>query len=103
MDQESTQEAKETVEEMGEDPDSQVLQQMAKYSQLKDLLYAHHITGTNNFFYIVKLHFCVKCKRLTFWFCADVIRWLQPREDSPRQRSLYFFGNCLQRRVLRNI
>lgn len=53
MDQESTQEAKETVEEMGEDPDSQILQQMAKYSQLKDLLYAHTITGTNKIFFIL--------------------------------------------------
>lgn len=53
MDQESTQEAKETVEEMGEDPDSRVLQQMAKYSQLRDLLYAHHITGTNKIFFIL--------------------------------------------------
>lgn len=43
MDQECTQEKE---EEMNEDPEnSQILQLMAKYSQLKDLLYAHRITG----------------------------------------------------------
>lgn len=47
MDQECTQEDEETGEEKGKDPNSQILHQMAKYSQLKDLLYAHHITGTN--------------------------------------------------------
>lgn len=50
MDQECTQE-----EEM--DEDSQILQLLVKYSQLKDLLYAHHITGTIQVFsYCVIAH-----------------------------------------------
>lgn len=47
MDHKCPQEDEAKQEEMDEDLNSQILQQMAKYSQLKDLLYAHHITGTN--------------------------------------------------------
>lgn len=45
MDQECEQD-EEKAEEIDEDSEnSQILQLMAKYSQLKDLLYAHRITG----------------------------------------------------------
>lgn len=44
MDQECKQEEKEKEINEGSE-NSQILQLMAKYSQLKDLLYAHRITG----------------------------------------------------------
>lgn len=59
MDQEWEQE-EENEEEIIEDREiSQILQLMAKYSQLQDLHYAHGITGIYKlFFHIVYFHFC---------------------------------------------
>lgn len=103
MDHKCAQEDEEKQEEMDEDLNSQILQQMAKYSQLKDLLHAHHITGTNKILSYCVITHLSKHEILTSVFHADVIRWLQPCEDLPRQRGLYFSGNCLQWHLLRNI
>lgn len=104
MDQECKQEEKEKETNEGSE-NSQILQLMAKYSQLKDLLYAHRITGIYYiFFLIVYFHFCVHTRKiLTSVFYSVVIRRVQPRKDSPRQRCLYFSGNSLQRRLHGNL
>lgn len=97
MDQECNQE-EENEEEIDEDTEnSQILQLMAKYSQLKDLLYAHHVTG-NQYVFLSYCAFPLLCthKILTSVFHIVVIRWVHPRKDSPRQRCLYFTVNSLQ-------
>lgn len=74
----------EGVEGLDEDSEnSQLLRLMARHTQLKDLLHAHHTIGTSEtcdiFHSDILTHSLVHFPQ----FYADVTRWLQHLEDPP--------------------
>lgn len=75
----------EGVEGLDEDSEnSQLLRLMARHTQLKDLLHAHHIIGTSYtcdvFPSAIQTHGLMHFPP----FYADVTRWLQHHQDPPR-------------------
>lgn len=103
----------EEEEAMDEDSEnSQLLRLMARHTQLKDLLHAHHIIGTHKllYYFVFSWHSPIYYRfdnemysSLVYLSPLMSLRWVQRHQDPSRQRSVRVCVYGLRGRLLRDL